>query len=175
MFIPQLNIVTKKFLLVSCSNSFQTLVLFMQGQGTLLAERFFLASPLACTLSLACLEFRVAGLFTNGNTPLAARVGSRPKMLTKTYLDQTEFLPIRHLSVDSSNFRQAQTLVPTWFLTLRTTFSINLHFNPITGCAPGVVALNRGAFAGALVTFIRAQTPGPIVAIIHTLASMCAL
>ena len=31
---------------------------------TLLTEHFFLASPLACTLSFACLVFCVAGLFT---------------------------------------------------------------------------------------------------------------
>ena len=32
---------------------------------TLLAERFFLASPLVCTLSFACLVLHVAGLFTS--------------------------------------------------------------------------------------------------------------
>ena len=30
---PQLNILTKTFLLVSCSNTFQILLLFVQGQG----------------------------------------------------------------------------------------------------------------------------------------------
>ena len=32
-FTPQLNILTKTFRLVSCSNTFQILLLFVQGQG----------------------------------------------------------------------------------------------------------------------------------------------
>ena len=32
-FTPQLNILTKTFRLVSCSNTFQNLLLFVQGQG----------------------------------------------------------------------------------------------------------------------------------------------
>ena len=44
---------------------------------TLLAERFFLVSPLACTMSFACLVFRVAGLFTLGDVNKPATRNTR--------------------------------------------------------------------------------------------------